>query len=196
LDHGSMRAMNEPRPRGIALVPDRHAASVCALRAFFRFIVASARARIEPNGQSPAEIAAKAWPYDRQPDLLMRGAVTSHSTTDTASAIAPITAEYLDAMVPLSAAAHADHGLSSVVERRVTRRHGIGDRIADFCLRHWRRPHFRPVDDDGADHDRSGSGIRAGRHRRCADGKRISGRNDQACAGAATIATLRPIWWR
>jgi hypothetical protein len=97
--------MNEPRPQGLPLTVDRDALHAGALCAFFRFIVANARSRIDPKGRSPAEIATKAWPHDRQLDLLMRAAATPNSTTDTASAIAPITAAYLAAMAPLSAAA-------------------------------------------------------------------------------------------
>jgi hypothetical protein len=73
-------------------------------RAFVRSIIVSTRARIDRKGQSPAEIACKAWPNDRQLELLLR-APAPHSTTDSAGAVARITTEYLAAMAPLSAAA-------------------------------------------------------------------------------------------
>jgi hypothetical protein len=97
--------MNEPRPRGIPLVPDRRALHVGALRAFFRLIIASARSRLDRKGRTPLEVAQKTWPDDRQLDLLQRAPVTPHSTTDTASAVSPLTSEFLDALMPLSAAA-------------------------------------------------------------------------------------------
>jgi hypothetical protein len=89
----------------IPLRPDRDASNREAMRSFCRAIVCAARARINRK-LSPADMAQKSWPHDRQlEEILMRAAIGPHSTTDTASAISPITAAYLAAMAPYSAAA-------------------------------------------------------------------------------------------
>jgi hypothetical protein len=101
---GAAAAM-EPRPRGIPLVPDRHALHAGALGAFFRAIIVSARSRIDRKGRTPIELAQKIYPHDQQLDLLLRAPVTPDSTTSSAQVVSPITYEYLDALTPLSAAA-------------------------------------------------------------------------------------------
>jgi hypothetical protein len=92
------------------LVPeDLESREGAGLRSFLRAIVVIARAKLaklDRKGRTPGELAQKAgWHYDRQLEALLRAATTPESTTGTAQAISPITYEYLDALVPWSAAA-------------------------------------------------------------------------------------------
>jgi len=86
--------------QGIPLVPDRGALAAADRRSLIRAFTAKALA--PAPGEDAGEILRRAWPADREAELILRAAV---SPTTTADFPAITTASVLPALAPMSASA-------------------------------------------------------------------------------------------